>query len=145
MKNYFLFAVLLVFSLYSVAALYQGTLNVGVGEPPNVEIGEPPAVIITDDSGGSGGSSSSRDRGGSSSSSKPFIEVFNQTLKINEEGEIVEIQTSTNIEQGQTSQGIFSPVTGAIIGFAKKPMTLLSMIFLILTLVLTLIILKIKK
>ena len=144
MKNYFLFAVLLVFSLYSVAALYQGTLNVGVGESPNVEIGEPPAVIVTDN-GGSGSSSSSRDRGGSSGSSKPFIEVFNQTLKINEEGEIVEIQTSTNIEQGQTSQGIFSPITGAIIGFAKKPMTLLSMIFLILTLALTLIILKSKK
>ncbi len=142
MKNYFLFSLILIVSIYSVNALYQGTINIGVGDSPNVEIGETPIVIITDDSKDSGSSSSGSGRS-SSSSSKSFIEVFNQTLKINEKREIVEIQTSTNIEKEQ-SQEIFS-LTGAIIGFSKKPITLLSMIFLILTLALTLIILKIKK
>ena len=145
MKNYFLFALILIISIYSVNALYQGTLNVGVGESPSVEVGEPPAVIITDGSSSSGGGSSGGGGGGSSDSSESFVEVFNQTLKINEDGEIVESQISTNIEQKQTNQGTFSPITGAVIGFAKKPMTLLLMIFLILTLVLTLIILKSKK
>ncbi len=141
MKNYFLFALILIISIYSVNALYQGTLDVGVGESPSVEVGEPPAVIVTDGGGGNGGGGGSGGRG----TSEPFVEIFNQTLGINEEGEIVESQTSTNIEQEQTSQGIFSPITGAIIGFAKKPMTLFSMIFLVLIIVLALIILKRNK
>ena len=116
MKNYFLFALILIISIHSVNALYQGTLNVGVGESPSVEVGEPPAVIVTDGGGGSGGSSGGGGVGSSSDSSKSFVEVFNQTLKINEDGEIVENQTSTNIEQEQTNPGI----TGAVIGFVKS-------------------------
>jgi len=96
-------------SIYSIAALYSGTINVGVGDSPNVEIGDSPTVTVTD--GDNGGSSSDR---GSSSYSEPFVEVFNQTLGINKEGEIVK-----NTSQNENVENL-SPLTGGVIGFIKS-------------------------
>lgn len=137
MKNYFLFLLLLVVSLYSVSALYQGMLNVDLGDSLDVEMGETPSVIVTDNSGSSGSSSGNGGGGGgttSSGSSGSFVEVFNQELKINEKGEIIEKEVKKEEINSQK-------ITGGVIGFVKEPIVLIStMTFAVLTLILTLLI-----
>lgn len=134
MKNYLLFAFLLVMSVYSVAALFSETINVGVGDSPNVEVGDSPVVEVTEDSDSPSGGNGAGGGGGSSGSSGGFVEVYNQTLEINEDGEVVESEVQE--EEETTTPGI----TSAVIGIAKSPGFLVSTTFAVLVLALTLLI-----
>ena len=96
MKKYFLsaFSLILVFSLYSISALYTGTISVGVGDSPTITVGESPSFEVTD--GSSGGGSSGGNSGSGSSGTKNTVIYCEENWQCTEWDECIEGEQTRN-------------------------------------------------
>ena len=128
MKNCFLFALILVISLYTVSALYQGTISIGVGDDVELIVGDPLSFEVTNETEGNSGNGNGESPGilgggGGSTDNTGTILGFSETETNNFSNVSDKEQISLNDDKGPEESTNSAPLTGAVTGignFAKS-------------------------